>query len=678
MSDIIPNVVVSMPSQLFTLARKFQAASNGKIFIGKIDTDPTIPENQIQVYLENEDGTTVPVSQPLIINQAGYPVYNGQIAKFVTVQGHSMAVYDSYGAQQFYYPNVLKYDPDQLRSELESSFADGSFFHMAKYKHGFSDNSTLRTSQSKLDDILSVKDFGAIGDGELHQLSERYTTLAEAKSVYPFVTDLSQSIDYAGIQAAINAAKNGNMAVYIPAGGYVVNSTIVADYAPSIHGSGGQGLRDTSSSHAPSQVRGSVIHSRVKSGAALKISPEKYCFGLTLRDFAIWGIDGECDVGLQLDHIGWMGIVEGVNIQYFPNEALKLGYIQDTYFTNCSFLASGNKQNPAVTCLVESNYVYFSGCHFELTPYMIKFDKCWFFSFDKCHFEVARPSGDGVTDDDRYFYASSCVDFGSSSKFQFSNNVWIPVDVGYLSKRGGVDRDKVPYFMSGSGTYFSFVNDIWMAPEGSINIGWFEIDHINFIGCQFIGLSPSKESIHISKRGKISECTFGINISQDESALYGCYIDRGSFTNNVIGFTSTGETKRNKGALLYGGCFASGNEYPTDNTINIYVDSTISVSCFDGKEPKYVDISSSGDIDLTKHHPGSSIRVTANDVTIGHIWGAQLGRDVIITTNGNNTIIEYKTNNVLTQGSVNYSLGLYRSVVFKCVNAGVNVLQQVS
>ncbi|MGE1854443.1 phage head-binding domain-containing protein [Morganella morganii] len=121
----IPNVVVSMPSQLFTLARKFQAASNGKIFIGKIDSDPTIPENQIQVYLENEDGTTVPVSQPLIINQAGYPVYNGQIAKFVTVQGHSMAVYDSYGAQQFYYPNVLKYDPDQFelrfRSELSGS-----------------------------------------------------------------------------------------------------------------------------------------------------------------------------------------------------------------------------------------------------------------------------------------------------------------------------------------------------------------------------------------------------------------------------------------------------------------------------------------------------------------------------------------------------------------------------
>ncbi|EGD6916388.1 tail fiber domain-containing protein [Escherichia coli] len=118
MTDITANVIVSMPSQLFTMARSFKAVANGKIYIGKIDTDPVNPENQIQVYIENEDGSHVPVSQPIIINAAGYPVYNGQIAKFVTVQGHSMAVYDAYGTQQFYFPNILKYDPDQLRSEL--------------------------------------------------------------------------------------------------------------------------------------------------------------------------------------------------------------------------------------------------------------------------------------------------------------------------------------------------------------------------------------------------------------------------------------------------------------------------------------------------------------------------------------------------------------------------------
>ncbi len=132
MTDITANVVVSMPSQLFTMARSFKAVANGKIYIGKIDTDPVNPENQIQVYVENEDGSHVPVSQPIIINAAGYPVYNGQIAKFVTVQGHSMAVYDAYGAQQFYFPNVLKYDPDQLRSELEGPGGAGFVGGLAK------------------------------------------------------------------------------------------------------------------------------------------------------------------------------------------------------------------------------------------------------------------------------------------------------------------------------------------------------------------------------------------------------------------------------------------------------------------------------------------------------------------------------------------------------------------
>lgn len=142
MTDITANVVVSMPSQLFTMARSFKAVANGKIYIGKIDTDPVNPENQIQVYVENEDGSHVPVSQPIIINAAGYPVYNGQIAKFVTVQGHSMAVYDAYGAQQFYFPNVLKYDPDQgiIRLKEEIAKDDGE-----KYIGICPDVSTLRT-----------------------------------------------------------------------------------------------------------------------------------------------------------------------------------------------------------------------------------------------------------------------------------------------------------------------------------------------------------------------------------------------------------------------------------------------------------------------------------------------------------------------------------------------------
>ncbi|WP_431222658.1 phage tailspike protein [Serratia sp. L9] len=121
MIDVNANVIVSMPSQLFTLAHSFEAAANGKIYIGKIDTDPAIPANQIQVYLQNNDGSTVPVAQPITINTGGYPVYNGQVAKFVTVEGHSMAVYDSSNVQQFYFPNRLEYATSPSRQELVGS-----------------------------------------------------------------------------------------------------------------------------------------------------------------------------------------------------------------------------------------------------------------------------------------------------------------------------------------------------------------------------------------------------------------------------------------------------------------------------------------------------------------------------------------------------------------------------
>lgn len=159
MTDITANVIVSMPSQLFTMARSFKAVANGKIYIGKIDTDPVNPENQIQVYVENEDGSHVPVSQPIIINAAGYPVYNGQIAKFVTVQGHSMAVYDAYGAQQFYFPNVLKYDPDQLRSELAQDYGP-TIVNDAKIAVQQPFNGAVnRTQHQKNSETISVLDF---------------------------------------------------------------------------------------------------------------------------------------------------------------------------------------------------------------------------------------------------------------------------------------------------------------------------------------------------------------------------------------------------------------------------------------------------------------------------------------------------------------------------------------
>ncbi|HAF4742138.1 TPA: hypothetical protein G9F29_003927, partial [Salmonella enterica] len=211
-----------------------------------------------------------------------------------------------------------------------ASSEDGKGDALVAVKQPFT-GAAARTQHDKNKDVINVKDFGARGDGSDHPLGEVFPSLASAQAVYPFVASLSQTQDYAAIQAAINAAKTINAAVFIPSGQYVVNSTILADYAISMYGEGGQGLRDVSAeNHSPSPVRGTVIISKVVSGRTLSISPAKYCFGLTLRDFAIWGVEGQCDVGLHIANVGWMGIVSGVNIQHFPNQGLDIGYIQDT------------------------------------------------------------------------------------------------------------------------------------------------------------------------------------------------------------------------------------------------------------------------------------------------------------------------------------------------------------
>lgn len=114
-ANITPNIVVSMPSQLFTMPDKFSSVFNGRIYLGEIDKDPINPANQIPVYVENEDGSHVLVDQPIKTNSGGYPVYNGKPAKFVTEKGYSMKVTDSIGGQLWYFPNILKYDPDQFK-----------------------------------------------------------------------------------------------------------------------------------------------------------------------------------------------------------------------------------------------------------------------------------------------------------------------------------------------------------------------------------------------------------------------------------------------------------------------------------------------------------------------------------------------------------------------------------
>ncbi|EBB6571558.1 hypothetical protein CLA29_11895, partial [Salmonella enterica] len=98
----------------------------------------------------------------------GKIVYNGQLVKIVTVQGHSMAIYDAYGFQVDYIANVLKYDPDQLRQELAEP--DGS------KKVGYKDSNvydTLNRHDNELAKLeLKFKSFQAMRDDDSNEIGD--------------------------------------------------------------------------------------------------------------------------------------------------------------------------------------------------------------------------------------------------------------------------------------------------------------------------------------------------------------------------------------------------------------------------------------------------------------------------------------------------------------------------
>lgn len=101
MSDIL----VTSPYRPFTLPNQFKAVFNGLIYCGTVDAvDPS--NSQVQVYKVNEDGSRIPVAQPLRTNAGGFLVFNGQPAKFVTDSNHSLLVRDSLGVQVWYAPGL--------------------------------------------------------------------------------------------------------------------------------------------------------------------------------------------------------------------------------------------------------------------------------------------------------------------------------------------------------------------------------------------------------------------------------------------------------------------------------------------------------------------------------------------------------------------------------------------
>lgn len=154
----------------------------GYIWIGTANLNPIT--NPISVYWDVD--LTLPAAQP-IRTQGGYPVNSGTPARLYVNSNFSIQVQNSKGS-------VVYNAPDGAADRF--SAAQISFIQAGA-------GAVARTAQAKMRDVVSVKDFGAVGDG---------------------VTD-----DTAAIQAAITAVTSAKKRLYVPAGTYRYTTLAVND-----------------------------------------------------------------------------------------------------------------------------------------------------------------------------------------------------------------------------------------------------------------------------------------------------------------------------------------------------------------------------------------------------------------------------------------------------------------
>lgn len=178
---------------------------NGTLWFGVANQNPiTAP---VQVYWD--EALTIPAAQPILVKD-GYPWRLGTPAAVYIDGDHSTLVRNRRRATILYAATSAEYNLAQAAGQAALVILgqpDGAS------RIGFEAagaDAVPRTVESKLRDFVSVKDFGAIGDGAADDTVE--------------------------IQAALNS---GAGAVYFPSGTYRITATLTCVPRVSLYGDGG-------------------------------------------------------------------------------------------------------------------------------------------------------------------------------------------------------------------------------------------------------------------------------------------------------------------------------------------------------------------------------------------------------------------------------------------------------
>ena len=308
-----------------------QPLEAGYIFIGVANLAPI--GNPINVYWDA--ALTQPAAQP-IRTIGGYPVNAGTPARLYVNSDYSIQVQNRNGSVVYSAPAATERLSGVV---IEVDSTDVSFLQAGT-------GAVTRTAQAKMRDVVSVKDFGAVGDG---------------------VAD-----DTAAIQAAVTAAA----AVYVPAGTYVVN-VVTLDANTEIYGDGAASIIKQSASFVGGS-QGSLYANSGSAGSQVN--------NIIIRDLRVEGTNISAPTFSEFKHLVSLNgvrnaLVENVQFIGFQGDGLYIGsginggderHNTNVIVRNC-FFDGINKENrngvSAIDCnglLVDGNY--FTRCTKSTMP----------------------------------------------------------------------------------------------------------------------------------------------------------------------------------------------------------------------------------------------------------------------------------------------------------------------
>ncbi|MCK5611134.1 hypothetical protein KAR91_55185 [Candidatus Pacearchaeota archaeon] len=205
----MPNNIVKTNYFYYPRTNEGKPISQGKIYVGSPNTDPTIPANQIQVSLRLEDGSTIQVSQPVMTSSGGLPVdSNGKAAEVIADLPASVAVYDSNDILQQYNSSVsaetvdasqIIYNSITVQERLDNLDVDDYAELRALTSSQLSDGDSIRVTDSVTSGVFSVRT-GVVTDngGTLivfNDDSNRYAERIVQGYVNPEMFNVQDSVD---------------------------------------------------------------------------------------------------------------------------------------------------------------------------------------------------------------------------------------------------------------------------------------------------------------------------------------------------------------------------------------------------------------------------------------------------------------------------------------------------